>query len=99
MSAPVTPVRTYFAVFAVLIALTGLTTFIAFLDLRFANVVVALLIAGIKATLVVLFFMHVRHNTRVVPLVIVSAFFFLGILFSLTFADYFTRGWYGVPGK
>ncbi len=99
MSAQVTAVRTYVAVFLVLITLTALTTFVAFLDLRFANVVVALLIAGIKATLVVLFFMHVRYNTRVVPLVIVAAFFFLGILFSLTFADYFTRGWYGVPGK
>jgi hypothetical protein len=43
--------------------------------------------------------MNVRFNTRLTPVLIVTAILFLGILFSLTFVDYFSRGWYGVPGK
>jgi caa(3)-type oxidase subunit IV len=43
--------------------------------------------------------MHVRYNTRLIPVIIVSGLFFLAILFSLTFADYFSRGWLGVEGR
>ena len=57
------------------------------------NVVVALTIACIKATLVVLYFMHVRYSGRLIPLVIVAALLWLVILFAITFSDYWTRQW------
>jgi caa(3)-type oxidase subunit IV len=43
--------------------------------------------------------MHVRYATRLIPVVVLSGVFWLGILFSLMFADYFTRDWLGVEGR
>jgi len=60
MSDHVVPTRVYYTVFAALLVLTALTVWIAFYDLGVLNDVAALGIAAIKATLVVLFFMHVR---------------------------------------
>jgi cytochrome c oxidase subunit 4 len=99
MNAHVVPVRTYFAIFATLLVLTGVTTAVAFLDLRAFSVAVALAIAIVKATLVVLYFMHMRYSSRLVPLAFVAAIFWFILLVVLTLADYETRGWLGVPGK
>jgi cytochrome c oxidase subunit 4 len=93
MSEYVVPVRIYFGVFAALIALTLLTTAIAFFDLGLFNPVVALTIAIIKATLVVLFFMHARYSPHLIWIVGGAALFWLGILFVLTLSDYLTRAW------
>ena len=83
------------AIFLALIAGTIVTVLAALVDLGPFNIVVALLIATIKATLVVLFFMHVKYtHEKLVPLVIVSAIFFLGLLLSLSMADYSTRLWH-----
>jgi len=99
MTAHVSPLRVYFGVFAALMALTALTVFAAFVNLGPANTLVALGIAVAKATLVILFFMHVKGNTKLVPVVILSGLFFLFILFLFLAADYGTRGWLGVPGR
>ena len=72
---------------------TYLTVQAAFLDLGPLNTVVALGIAVIKATLVVLFFMHVKYSTRLTWAVVAGSVFWLGILFLLTFSDYLTRAW------
>jgi len=73
---------------------TALTVFAAFYDFPGPmNAVVALTIASIKATLVVLYFMHVRYSGRLVWLVIVAALLWLAILFAITFSDYWTRTW------
>ena len=73
---------------------TALTVMAAFVDFPGPlNAVVALTIACIKATLVVLFFMHVRYSGRLVWLVIASALLWLAILFAITFSDYWTRHW------
>jgi cytochrome c oxidase subunit 4 len=56
-------------------------------------------IAGAKATLVVLYFMHVRYGTRFIPVVILSGVFWLAILLVLLFADYATRGTLGIEGR
>jgi cytochrome c oxidase subunit IV len=95
----VVPLRVYLLVFLGLMILTGSTVAIAFIDLGSLNNVVALGIAVLKATLVVLFFMHVRYSTRLTPLVIVSGIFGLTILVGLTLIDYATRGWLGVAGR
>ncbi len=95
----VMPVRTYVFVFLALLGFTALTVFAAFVDLGWANVAVALAIAVVKATLVVLFFMHVKENTRLIPAVIFSGLFMLILLLVNLLADYGTRGWLGVEGR
>ncbi|HYB54182.1 MAG TPA: cytochrome C oxidase subunit IV family protein [Thermoanaerobaculia bacterium] len=99
MPAHVQPVRVYLGVFLALMAFTALTVFASFVNLGPLNNFVALGIAAAKATLVILYFMHVRGNTRLVPVVILSGLFFLFILFLFLAADYGTRGWLGVPGR
>ena len=66
---------------------------IAFFDLGPLNTVVALAIAVIKATLVVLFFMHVKYSTRLTWAVVLGSIFWLGIMLVLTMSDYLTRVW------
>jgi cytochrome c oxidase subunit 4 len=98
-SGHVVPVRVYLAVFAALLVLTAVTTAAAFYDLGPLGNVVALGIAGLKATLVVLFFMHVRYGTRLIPVVVLAGLFWLAIMIALSLTDYLTRGWLGVPGR
>jgi cytochrome c oxidase subunit IV len=95
----VMPVSTYLFVFLALMVFTALTVAAAYADLGWANTAVALAIAITKATLVVLFFMHVKENTRLIPAVIFSGLFMLLILFVNLLADYGTRGWLGVEGR
>jgi cytochrome c oxidase subunit IV len=89
----VVPYATYVGVFLALLFFTGLTTGVAYIDLGIFNTIVALLIAGIKMTLVVLFFMHLRYNKGLSRIVIVGAFFWLAIMMSITLADELTRSW------
>lgn len=99
-SAPhVMPLTTYFLVFFALMVGTALTVFAAYVDLGWANNAVALAIAITKATLVILFFMHVKENTRLIPAVIFSGLFMLLLLLVNLLADYGTRGWLGVEGR
>jgi len=86
--------RVYITIFLVLMAGTGLTVMAAFRDFPGPlNAVVALTIAVIKATFVVLYFMHVRYSSRLIWLVIAAALFWLAIMFALTISDYSTRSW------
>jgi cytochrome c oxidase subunit 4 len=88
----IVPIRIYLVIFAVLVVLTAVTVTVAFIDLGPLNVIVMLLIAVVKATLVVLYFMHVRFTNRVTQLAAASGFVWLLIMFGLTLSDYFTRG-------
>src|SRR5579862_2785972 len=103
MSSSATPhmdsVGTYFAVFLALIVATVVTTAVAFVDLGAFSVVVALAIAVCKMLLVALFFMHVRHSTRLTQVVLVSGFVWLLIMIMLTLSDMISRNWLGVPGR
>lgn len=86
--------RVYITIFLVLLVGTFLTVVAAFRDFPGPlNAVVALTIAVIKATFVVLYFMHVRYSGRLVWLVIAAALFWLAIMFALTISDYSTRSW------
>jgi cytochrome c oxidase subunit 4 len=95
----VSPVRTYLLIFGALMLGTALTVWVAFQDLGILNDLVALTIADVKMTLVVLFFMHVKYSSRLTKLVVVGGFLWLLILFAFTLADYWSRGWLGVQGK
>jgi len=90
---------TYVLVWVVLICLTAATTAVAFVDLGPFSVVVALVIACCKMLLVALFFMHVRHSTKLTRLVVLGGLLWLGILLLLTLGDVMSRGWVGVPGR
>ena len=92
-SVHVSPLSTYIGIFAALMVLTAITVGVAFLDLGSFNPVVALGVAGIKATLVILYFMHVKYSSRLTKLTVVLSFFFVAILFAETLMDYATRGW------
>jgi len=77
-----------------LLVLTATTVAAAFVNLGPFNPVIALLIATIKATLVILFFMHVKGaSEKLTGAVVVSGFFFFAILIALSMADYLTRSW------
>jgi cytochrome c oxidase subunit 4 len=89
------PLRTYFAVFGALMVFTAITVAVAFVDLGPANNIVMLAIAVLKATLVVMFFMHAKYGTKLIPLVAASGFFFLLLMFVITMSDYMSRGWLG----
>ena len=92
-AAHIAPKSMYYWVFAALIVGTVLTYGAALVDLGALNNVVMLTIACTKATLVILFFMHVRWSTRLTWVVAASGFFWLLILFSIGMSDYLTRGW------
>ena len=94
MSEHIVQPRIYIAIFLSLMVGTALTVLAAFYDFPGPlNAVVALTIAVIKATLVVLYFMHVRYSGKLVWLVIVAALLWLAIMFAITFSDYWTRAW------
>src|ERR1017187_1128316 len=92
-------VKTYAAVWIALLLMTALTTSVAYIDLGPFSVVVALAIAVGKMLLVALFFMHVRHSTRLTRLVVLGGLLWLLILLGMTMSDILTRGWVGVPGR
>ena len=99
MSGHISPKSTYYAVFGALMIGTAITVGAAFVDFPAQlNFPIALAIAVTKATLVILFFMHVKYGSRLTKLIVGTAFFFLGILLTLTFSDYLSRGWFTAPG-
>lgn len=97
MSGHISPKSTYYTIFGTLAVLTAVTITVAFINLGLLNFPIALGIAIIKATLVVLFFMHMKYSSRLTKLVLGSAVFFLLTLFGLTLTDYLSRGWYASP--
>jgi cytochrome c oxidase subunit 4 len=89
----VVPVRTYVTIWLTLLGCTFLTYFVATIDLGSFNIVVALMIAFFKMSLVVLFFMHVKQESKLTKLFVVGGFVWLLILLALTMNDYLTRPW------
>jgi cytochrome c oxidase subunit 4 len=89
----------YVKILLALLVATAVTTAVARVDLGGFSVVVALGIASVKMVLVALFFMHIRHSTKLTRLVVLGGLLWLGILLLLTMTDFATRGILGVPGK
>ncbi len=88
---PTIPKWIYFAVLAVLIVGTIVTVLTARMDLGVWNTPVALAIASFKAVLIILYFMHIRFSSWLARTIVIGSFFFLIVMFGLTFADYGTR--------
>jgi cytochrome c oxidase subunit IV len=94
----IVPTRIYYGVFLALMILTGVTSWVAFIDLGSFNLVVALGIAILKASLVILFFMHVKYSSTLTKAVVASGFFFFLILVFFTMTDLLTRN-LAAPGR
>jgi cytochrome c oxidase subunit 4 len=93
MSHNVVPLRIYYLIFATLILLTLITVEVAFWNLGILTFWVAMAIASSKASLVVLYFMHVRYAHPLTWLFVAAGFVFLAILVVFTLSDTLTRGW------
>jgi cytochrome c oxidase subunit IV len=93
MSEHIVRPQTYLSVFAALVLFTLVTVWVANHDFGAFNTPIALLIAAIKATLVVLFFMHVRWSPKLVWLAACAGLIWLVILIGMTMTDFLTRGW------
>jgi cytochrome c oxidase subunit 4 len=83
--------KVYVRVFVALMALLAATVGVAYLHFGRLNVLAALTIAVIKALLIILYFMHLRYSSRILWIFAGAGFFWLLILFGLTFGDYLTR--------
>jgi cytochrome c oxidase subunit IV len=86
--------KTYIVIWAILICFTVITAAVSRVDLGQFSGVVALIIATIKAMLVVLFFMHVKYiSEKMTLVVIIAGVFWLLILMFLSMTDYASRSW------
>lgn len=81
------PLKTYLIVFATLLLMTGLTIFSAQYDFGFFNIILALLIAGFKSSLVLLFFMHLYYDNKINLALIIGSVLFVAIFIGLTMID------------
>lgn len=97
MSEHIVSKKVYYTIFLTLLVMTGITVWVAFIDLGPLNNIVAMTIAVFKATLVVLYFMHVRYSSRLTWIFVAAGFFWFGILIALTLSDYYSRGWLTTP--
>lgn len=95
----VVPVRVYVLVFLTLILMTWVTALVSTIDMGRLNVFVALSIAIFKASLVILFFMHVKYGTRLTKFIVLAGLYWLTLLLFIAMVDLWTRGWMGVPGR
>ena len=94
MSEHIVSLRVYITIFLALMVGTALTVFAGLRDFPGQlNVIIALTIAVVKATLVVLYFMHVRYSSKLTWVFVCAGIIWLIILFAFTLSDYLTRGW------
>lgn len=84
---------TYIAVYVTLLIFTGITVGAAFVDLGVLNPILAVGIACVKAMIVILFFMHVIYQSRLIKLTVGAGFFTFLILLTMTLTDYISRAW------
>jgi cytochrome c oxidase subunit 4 len=83
----------YFGVYLSLLAGVGLTILVSKINLGILNPILALSIAFIQITLVVLFSMHLKKGSKLVKLAVGSSLFTLGVLYAMVLIDYSSRAW------
>jgi cytochrome c oxidase subunit 4 len=85
--------KTYAIIFVTLLTLTGLTVWAAFINLGILNPIVALAIASTKGVIVILFFMHVFYQSKLIKMTVGAGFFTFLALIIMTLSDYISRAW------
>jgi cytochrome c oxidase subunit 4 len=83
----------YLMIFGALLICTLLTVGASYLEMGPWNPVVALGIACFKATLVVLFFMHIKYSSRLMKMTVGAGIFTFLILVGMSMSDYISRAW------
>ena len=83
----------YAVVFGTLLVFTGITVGAAYIDLGVLNPIIALAIASFKAVVVILFFMHVKYQSRLIKMTVGAGFFTFLVLITMTLSDYMSRAW------
>ena len=86
------PLKVYLSVAFALIFLTGITVAVSFVDFGGLNVIIALLIASVKALLVAFFFMHLFYDNKLYFVIFAASLFFLTLFLVLTMFDTNRRG-------
>lgn len=88
----ITPVSTYLLVFAGLMVLLAITLFVGYTDFGAFDKSVTLVVAVVKASLIILFFMHLRHSSSLIWVFGTIGFLFLIIMLLIAMGDYAARG-------
>lgn len=88
----IAPVKAYVGIFLTLVCLTLITVAVSHLNMYKFTIFVAMLIATVKATLVLLYFMHIRYEKALYAYMIAAVLATYGIFVALTFLDYSFRG-------
>lgn len=83
----------YTYVFAFLLVFTAITVLAAYFNLGALNPIIALAIASTKAVVVMLFFMHVKYQSKLIKMTVGAGFFTFFVLIMMTMADYMSRAW------
>jgi cytochrome c oxidase subunit 4 len=89
----IVPWTTYFIVYIVLMVLLVATVTAWYFHLGLLGILLGDMIGIVKATIIILYFMHVRYSSKMVWVIAVAGFVWLAILVGLTLSDYFSRGW------
>lgn len=97
MSGHIAPKSMYYGIFLALMVLTIVTYLVTYVHLGEFNLAVAMLIAITKASLVILFFMHVYWSPKIIKVSVGMSFFFLLIMLMMVMSDYLSRGYLGMP--
>jgi cytochrome c oxidase subunit 4 len=88
----ITPLRTYLIIAATLLFLSGLTVWVSYFDFGPLNIIIAMGVASLKATLVALFFMHLLWDDKKNMTIFVMSLMFLAIFIVITLLDTGFRG-------
>ena len=94
----VVPFRVLLGIFLALLGLTVLTVWVAQFDFGDLNIVVALAVAAAKASLVALYFMHIRYDRPFNAIVFVASLFFVALLIGISLMDAFVYQEDLIPG-
>jgi cytochrome c oxidase subunit IV len=97
MSETIVSRGTYLVVWVALLVLLAATVAISYVQLGVLNIVATIAIAAIKALIIIMYFMHVRYGPRLVWVFVGAGFFWLAIMFTLAFGDYYTRIYMPMP--
>jgi cytochrome c oxidase subunit 4 len=85
------PYKVYVYIWAALVILTGITVGASYMQLGHVAIFTAILIATVKAGLVLMYFMHIRFEKPIFTVMILATLAAYGIFIGLTFTDYFYR--------
>lgn len=89
----IVPKRVFFTVWVVMIVVTIVNAALAFVRLGPFNSVITMLLGVLNVFLIVWYFIGVRQYRPLLKIIVITGFAWMGIMITLTMADYLSRGW------